>query len=59
MNFEWKVLKGSFDEVAFEQTLEGSGGRDSGQGILSSGDSVNKSQVSDNPLCLLDLAFDR
>lgn len=43
MNFEWKVLKGFFDEVVFEQIFEGLGGRDSGQGIFSSGDSVDKS----------------
>ena len=24
MDFEWKGLKGSFDEVAFEQALKGS-----------------------------------
>lgn len=40
MSFELKVLKSSFDEVAFEQA--GSGGRDGGHGILSRGNSMDK-----------------
>ena len=57
MTFEWKFLKGSFEEVAFEQAIDWSGGRDGSWGFLSSGNSVDKSQVSDRPLCPLEASL--
>lgn len=37
MKFEWKILRGSFNEVAFEQVLHRLGGRDGGRGFLAEG----------------------
>lgn len=57
MNFELKVLKGPFDKVVFEQGFAGLGRRDGGQDILIRGKSIDKSQVSDSPLCLPEADF--
>lgn len=57
MTFEWKVRKGSFDEVALEQALKDHEA-DGGQGFCSRWGSADKRRVNDCPVCPLGAGLD-